>query len=746
MRNNMKTIFCFYLLIFSANSFLFAQGGGNTTLVGRWAAGPPYAFTVEDNIIYTASGGILQILDISNPSEPQLLGQVSTNGIISDVAKEGNYVYLAAEDSGLKIIDVSDLTNPIQISELLLPSPAIRLIVNNQTVFIAEGEYDYGTVWTCGGLRIVDVTNPFNPQPLGSYAFSSPRCYITQIEDYIYMLYTWDETLIIDVSDLANPTSAGTPNARFGNSYLSGSLLYVASIGGGLLIYDVTNPVSPNLLGQSLFQGGAEDVTVIGNYAYVTNAGYNNQYRLSQISIYDISDSMNPLEVGIYESSGDVYMISNFNNTIIVSEDVYHSVSGSEEGNGLRILDASDPFVLQPIRFYDMPGVSTDVVVRDNYAFVSTLYGGISIVDVHDINNPIQIGYYNSPGTPLQVTLQDNYAYLVELNRGLRIIDITDLTNPIESSSYDMGETFSKVVVSGNYAFVLVGEGMHIFDITDPEIIISVSTIVVGSALSLLVDGNTVYVSVGYRTHWGTTGGIKIYDVENPGNPVKIGEYDAGGGLYEDVFYPHDIALKNNYLYVVSDFVGLRVFDVSDPTNLIIVSDTPTFGDEIDIYQNYAFLSESLVGINIFDIYDPLNPELVETYDEFRRINGLTLDNQGKIYTASTEYGMMIFKNDLVTSIREEDKIIPAEFSLNQNYPNPFNPSTKISYLIPSGDYVTLKVYDILGNEISILVSEYESAGSYEIDFNGSEISTGVYLYVLRYGNNMLTKKMVLIK
>jgi len=170
----MKKFFCINLLIFINAISAFGQGG-NTTLVGRWAAGPPYAFIVEDNIVYTASGGILQILDISNPSEPQLLGQISTSGIISDVAKEGNYVYLAEEDSGLKIIDVSNLTNPVQISELLLPSPAIRLIVNNQTVFIADGEYDYGTVWTCGGLRIVDVTNPFNPQPLGSYTFSSPR-------------------------------------------------------------------------------------------------------------------------------------------------------------------------------------------------------------------------------------------------------------------------------------------------------------------------------------------------------------------------------------------------------------------------------------------------------------------------------------------------------------------------------------------------------------------------------------------
>ena len=60
------------------------------------------------------------------------------------------------------------------------------------------------------------------------------------------------------------------------------------------------------------------------------------------------------------------------------------------------------------------------------------------------------------------------------------------------------------------------------------------------------------------------------------------------------------------------------MFDVSDPTNPFVISNTPTSGDEIEIYQNYAFLSES--GINVYNISDPFNPTLVETYSEFRRI------------------------------------------------------------------------------------------------------------------------------
>ncbi len=95
----------------------------------------------------------------------------------------------------------------------------------------------------------------------------------------------------------------------------------------------------------------------------------------------------------------------------------------------------------------------------------------------------------------------------------------------------------------------------------------------------------------------------------------------------------------------------------------------------------------------------------------------------------------------------------PKEFSLLQNFPNPFNPVTKIKFTIPDvalsgveGSLVTLKVYDVLGNEVATLVNEYKPAGNYEFDFNASELSSGVYYYQLKSGSFIATKKMVLLK
>ncbi len=98
------------------------------------------------------------------------------------------------------------------------------------------------------------------------------------------------------------------------------------------------------------------------------------------------------------------------------------------------------------------------------------------------------------------------------------------------------------------------------------------------------------------------------------------------------------------------------------------------------------------------------------------------------------------------TAVQVENELHKQGFSLSQNYPNPFNPSTAISYSIAEPGFVTLKVYDILGNEIATLVNEEKSVGSYHATFNAAEIPSGVYIYKLQSGFISLVKKLVLLK
>lgn len=99
----------------------------------------------------------------------------------------------------------------------------------------------------------------------------------------------------------------------------------------------------------------------------------------------------------------------------------------------------------------------------------------------------------------------------------------------------------------------------------------------------------------------------------------------------------------------------------------------------------------------------------------------------------------------ILTDVNDESAGV-NDFSLEQNFPNPFNPSTRINYQIAKDNFVTLKVYDIIGNEIAALVNNQQPAGKYSVDFNSANLPSGVYLYRLQAGNYIQTRKMTLIK
>ena len=127
-------------------------------------------------------------------------------------------------------------------------------------------------------------------------------------------------------------------------------------------------------------------------------------------------------------------------------------------------------------------------------------------------------------------------------------------------------------------------------------------------------------------------------------------------------------------------------------------------------------------------------------------IQALTLDNNGYVYTG-TENGVWRRPLSEITSVEEQEiDEIPTEFLLSQNFPNPFNPNTKIKYSVPTSSQVTIKIFNTLGEELETLVNEEKSAGSYEIIWTSKQLPSGVYLYQLKAGNYINTKKMILLK
>jgi hypothetical protein len=142
---------------------------------------------------------------------------------------------------------------------------------------------------------------------------------------------------------------------------------------------------------------------------------------------------------------------------------------------------------------------------------------------------------------------------------------------------------------------------------------------------------------------------------------------------------------------------------------------------------------------SLVDDEDPSNDELAKDLAE--QINEKQMIAAGLVPPSGILYRSGNLKRD-----RESDESLPEEFALEQNYPNPFNPSTTIKYSIPKEGYVTIKIYNTIGEEVAILVNEVKQVGNYESQFNATSLPSGIYFYKLQAGSFVETKKMVLMK
>jgi hypothetical protein len=147
-------------------------------------------------------------------------------------------------------------------------------------------------------------------------------------------------------------------------------------------------------------------------------------------------------------------------------------------------------------------------------------------------------------------------------------------------------------------------------------------------------------------------------------------------------------------------------------------------------------------GVN-WTVFNISNSGLLSDY-----VYAIAIDNAGNKWIGTWGGGLAVYREGgvILDVEKENNKELPTKFVLYQNYPNPFNPATKIKYILPEQSFVSISIYDILGKEIATLVKERKPAGNYELEFNASNLPSGVYFYRMKAGNFVETKKMLLMK
>jgi hypothetical protein len=255
-----------------------------------------------------------------------------------------------------------------------------------------------------------------------------------------------------------------------------------------------------------------------------------------------------------------------------------------------------------------------------------------------------------------------------------------------------------------------------------------------------------------------------VLDISDPFNPVKVGEYDtyaAPTPTYNGAWGCYPFFPSGNV--VISDMsTGLYIFDfiLDNPLPVELTS------FEYMLNKNTVKLiwqTASELNSYGFEIERKIISETNKDSDweVIGFMQGQGTSSVGKDYSYldiifnSGKYLYRLKQIDIDgtvshSKIVEVNYLMPVKFYLSQNFPNPFNPSTKIKFSIPSSEkadqLVTLKIYDMLGNEVALLLNESKTSGDYEIDFNAEGLSSGVYIAKLTAGSYSDIIKMNLLK
>jgi len=383
---------------------------------------------------------------------------------------------------------------------------------------------------------------------------------------------------------------------------------------------------------------------------------------------------------------------------------------------------------------------------------------GTSIIDITDPSNAAEVAFI--PGSQSiwkDIKTYQNYAYVVnESGGGMQIIDLSNLPTSASIAATYNGFSFMHnihidVLNAMLYADHASGNDPCIaISLADPVSPVEVSTFGIHNHDSYARNG-IVYLSEG------TNGTIGVFDLTTPASPVLLQRFTVpAAGYVHNAWATED----GNYLITTEETTGktIKVWDVSDLNNISLVGEILGAGGlahNAHIKGNYAYVSHYADGLKIYDISDPANPVEAGYYDTNSATGGgfdgawgaFPFFASGKILISDQQNGLFVVRfSPLVGVNTPVSSGEPTQFELASNYPNPFNPTTQIRFSLPQAEHVTIKIYNMLGQVVSTILDERKSAGNHNVQFNGRNIESGVYLYRIEAGEFRAVKKMVLSK
>jgi len=492
---------------------------------------------VADHVAYVAGGTRgLQVVDVSNPSEPVLLGSYDTPGFAKGVTVSGNVVYVADGDGGLETLDVSNPAKPLLLGSIKTGGDATKVELSGNVAFVADGP---------GGVQLIDVSDPETPVLLGSLATPGEARGISVSGTTIFVADPRYGLHVGDGSDTAAPKLLGSFDAS-GYAWdvdISQTHAFVADGLAGLQVVDISNPSVPALIGSLATPGEARGVTVSGETALVADGS-------SGLQIIDVGNSSSPDRLGSLDTPG-------FAKDVAISGTLAVVADGP---SGLQVIDVSHPSAPVLLGSLDTPGEAMGVDVTAGVAYVADGDAGLQVIDISNPKAPVLLGTADmKDGTAYSVVVKDNLAYVAGGRYGLVIVDVTDPRVPQVLLGGPAGPDIRDVTIFGNLAYLAQWYyGVLVLDVSDPRQLQSIGEFfdpTLRSCRGIAVDPvtATVWMATGAFLKGVDVGCPSCAGLEVSADPATIWEDRRGSTITVHVTDPFGNPARAHDVFGVTD-------------------------------------------------------------------------------------------------------------------------------------------------------------------------------------------------
>lgn len=744
-----------------------------------------YDIHVKNNILYTLdlSEGLF-IYDISDIYNPVLLSELNLGNYCYDFTYDSNYVYIGLGNNGIKKVNVSDLSSPYVETEssirafniqkfqsYLYCSPTDGYYVSDSiSILYSSNLLQGGTIYaegyfswidgiyfnddkgfliesfagpseqnsSAGIFTILNLSNPLNPQRWGNLVvydefFEGVSC----IGDTVFA-FTCSDLFVINAQSIL-PSVISQTSGLFINSCsvkygsISYPHLYLSYDGAaGFLIIDIDDLLNPEQ-GYFLNTNNATEVVWLKDSLLFAGGG--------GIYMADVSDMSNPVLIKRFtENVGTVRDIKTNDSLLFAASNTFKifKIHGNDSLSFFSELDYGSQ--------------SSQVAIDDTLAAVGGRYWGLHLIDISDPTNPEYIRSVTLPFSYFKhMSLQNNKLVISDYQQNTPVIyDVSDPTNPVVVYAGNYSTTAFCISESDTVLFVGNWDNYELvaLNIKDLNNIYEISSIPVMS-YPLRVEDMYTRGNYLYLTCFGNRSYFRMYDISDLNNITELSY----------AFLPEWAisVCANNNISVVSDFYdGLYIYDISDfvPVELLSFS-LRVFNDDVHLSWITATETNNMgFEIQRLKIIDKDKPTEWKNIG-FVEGKGTTTETQTYSFIDQSPnlgyYSYRLEQMDFDGSF-EYSQIIsteieaPGKFALFQNYPNPFNPSTKIKFSIAKESKVNLSIYNLLGERVQELMNKEMKPGYHEVEFDANELASGIYLYKIKAGSFVESKKMVFIK